>query len=149
MQKIFIGVASCFLFSCATVHDDKIFLGADEFVSDSYKIKSELAFDGSIDGSVVFVSVTGRKQKISAPAGGLSLKTVLSDESDKNCDFEVKIIRNHKNYRFNYEWIAGLPESSVLLITGDVVYVLRKPVNKILTSWFYRGKKNKDCEKKW
>lgn len=114
-------------------------VGADEFVMDSYKIRedeNETSTPNTPSSVMVFGEVE-RVGTVDLPEGKMSLKMALAQAGgikptgDKST---IQVIRGNlahpKIYTLHWNHIVRLPNNSLLVIPGDIVYVASTPISK-------------------
>lgn len=87
--------------------------------------------------SLMVMGEVGRERVISLPAGFMSLRQALAEAGgipftgDKSY---IQVIRGNickpKIYTLNWEHVIHLPNDSLLLMPGDIVYVAAKPITE-------------------
>ena len=92
----------------------------------------------SSDSSIMVLGEVGKERVIDVPSGFMTLRKALAEaggippSGDKSY---IQIIRGNvlhpKIYSLNWQHVIRLPNDSMLLIPGDIVYVAAKP----LTEW--------------
>jgi polysaccharide biosynthesis/export protein len=92
----------------------------------------------ALDSSIMVLGEVGKECVIAAPSGFITLRKALAEAGgipytgDKSY---IQVIRGSilhpKIYTINWQHVIHLPNDSLLLIPGDIVYVAAKP----LTEW--------------
>lgn len=92
----------------------------------------------SSDSSIMVLGEVGKERVVDVPSGFMTLRKALAEaggippSGDKSY---IQIIRGNvlhpKIYSLNWQHVIRLPNDSMLLIPGDIVYVAAKP----LTEW--------------
>jgi len=87
--------------------------------------------------SLMVMGEVGRERVVSLPAGFMSLRQALAEAGgipftgDKSY---IQVIRGNiakpKIYTLNWEHVIHLPNDSLLLMPGDIVYVAAKPITE-------------------
>lgn len=87
--------------------------------------------------SVMVVGEVGQERKIAVPGGTIPIKEALAEAggiSPTGNPTYIQVIRggiaSPKTYLLNWEQILRLPNSSALLMAGDMVYIGSKPITE-------------------
>lgn len=113
-------------------------VGADEFVIDSYKIREGETFTAlPSDASVMLFGEVGKEGVVNLPNGTMSLKMALAKAGgitltgDKST---IQVIRGNlaqpKIYTLHWNHILRLPNDSLLVMPGDIIYVASTPISE-------------------
>jgi polysaccharide biosynthesis/export protein len=87
--------------------------------------------------SVMVMGEVGSERSLAVPSGRISLREALAEArgipytGDKGCIFVIRgNIQKPKIYQLNWEHVIHLPNDSLLLMPGDIVYVVTKPITE-------------------
>ncbi len=87
--------------------------------------------------TVMIMGEVGVERSVALPSGRISLREALAEArgipytGDKSCIFVIRgSIQRPKIYQLSWEHVLHLPNDSLLLMPGDIVYVASKPITE-------------------
>jgi polysaccharide biosynthesis/export protein len=87
--------------------------------------------------SVMVMGEVGVERSLALPSGRISIREALAEArgipytGDKSCIFVIRgSIQKPKIYQLSWEHVLHLPNDSLLLMPGDIVYVASKPITE-------------------
>ncbi len=87
--------------------------------------------------TVMVMGEVGTERSVAVPSGHISLREALAEArgipytGDKSCIFVIRgSIQKPKIYQLSWEHVIHLPNDSLLLMPGDIIYVASKPITE-------------------